>query len=119
MRINKNELALILSPIENKNNEWTGEIDIKIRYDTENTYSKAELDSFINLMTLMCTSVDLMENDSNFLSMLHDHRDYLNENKGSVEDQLELLDTLETKVSTSPKIVEKIGNVIKLNWGTQ
>jgi hypothetical protein len=117
MKINKNEFALILSPIENKDKNWTGEIDIRIKYDSKNKYKKEEVDSFVNLMTLMCTSVDLMETDEGFLTMLHDHRDHLNDS--SVENQLELLDSLEDKVTKSPKIVEKVGNVIKINWNTK
>ena len=115
MKIKKDEFALILSPIK-KDKNWTGEIDIKIKYDSKNPYNKKELESFINLMTLMCTSVNLMETDENFLTMLHDHRDYLNDS--SVENQLELLDSLEEKVSKEPKILEKVDNVIKINWGS-
>lgn len=117
MRINKDEFALVLSPIKNKEKKWTGEIDITIKYDDNKIYDKEQIDSFINLMTLMCASVDLMEKDEKFLTMLHDHRDYLNDN--SVENQLELLDSLETKVAKEPKILQKVGNVIKVNWNTR
>lgn len=114
MKIRKNELALVLVPKQNKDSVWTGEVDIEIKYEVDNGYNEEEMDTFINLMTLMCASVDLMEKDKDFLERLHEHRDYLNED--NVNSQLEFLDALESKVSTSPQIIETQGNVIKVNW---
>tara|TARA_R110002012_G_C11429816_1_gene589295 strand:+ start:96 stop:446 length:351 start_codon:yes stop_codon:yes gene_type:complete len=114
MNINTNDFALVLSPRE-VDNKWTGEVDINIKYDDSNEYSEEDKDAIVNLMTLMSTCVDMMENDSEMLQKVFKHRDALEE--GNVKEELLALDMLESKVDRAPKIVETVGNVIKLNWG--
>ena len=114
MNIDTNDFALVLSPRE-VNNKWTGEVDINIKFDDTNDYSEEDKDAIINLMSLMSTCVDMMEKDSDMLQKVFEHRDELEE--GNVKDELLALDMLESKVDRAPKIIETVGNVIKLNWG--
>lgn len=108
-----NDFALVFKPLE-REEEWTGDLDITITYNKTNTLSTKEKDSIINLMTLMTAAVDLMETDSSFLNLLFEHRDKIN-----TENELIAMDLLEDEVSDKPNIITKEGNVIKINWTKQ
>lgn len=111
MRIDYNDFALILTPKMSGKN-WTGEVDINIKYDKHNELADDDIDAVVNLMTLMTTCVDLMENDKTFLEQVFNHRDAL-----EVENELTAMDLLEDEVKVAPNIIKREGNVIKLNWG--
>ena len=113
MSLKNNDFALVFKPLE-REEEWTGDLDITITYNKLNTLSTKEKDSIINLMTLMTAAVDLMETDSSFLNLLFEHRDKIN-----TENELIAMDLLEDEVSDKPNIITKEGNVIKINWTKQ
>jgi len=111
MKIDYNDFALVLTP-KISNSGWTGEVDINIKYDKQNELADDDIDAVVNLMTLMTTCVDLMENDKTFLEQVFNHRDAL-----EVENELTAMDLLEDEVKVAPNIIKREGNVIKLNWG--
>ena len=113
MVIDDNKFAVILTPKEDSKG-WTGDVDITIKYSENNTMAEADINAILNLATLMTASVNLMETDSSFLDIVHDHRAKL-----EVEDTLSVIDILEDDVSDSPNVISKEGNVIKLNWTRQ
>ena len=111
MKIDYNDFALVLTP-KISNSSWTGEVDINIKYDKQNELADDDIDAVVNLMTLMTTCVNLMENDKTFLEQVFNHRDAL-----EVENELTAMDLLEDEVKVAPNIIKREGNVIKLNWG--
>ena len=113
MIIDGNKFAVVIAPQEDSKG-WTGDVDITIKYNENNTMSDSDKEAIINLMTLMTASVNLMEKDTNFLNKIYKQRDSL-----EVDDMLTAMDILENDVSSSPNIVSKEGNVIKINWTKQ
>ena len=62
MIIDGNKFAVVIAPQEDSKG-WTGDVDITIKYNENNTMSDSDKEAIINLMTLMTASVNLMEKD--------------------------------------------------------
>ena len=83
-------------------------------YSKNNKYDDATNDMLVNMMSLMSTCVTMMETDKDFLAKVFEARD--KEDQARVHSVMDKQDELEVKVKTSPKVISKKGNVIKVDW---
>jgi hypothetical protein len=114
MQLGIDDFALLLSCGEDNDGKWNGQVDISMYYSKNNKYDQATNDMLINMMSLMSTCVTMMETDKDFLTQVFEERKKQDEQR--VHTVMDEQDQLETKVKTSPKVISKEGNVIKVDW---
>ncbi len=114
MQLGIDDFALLLSCGEDSEGKWDGQVDISMYYSKNNKYDDATNDMLVNMMSLMSTCVTMMETDKDFLAKVFEARD--KEDQARVHSVMDKQDELEVKVKTSPKVISKKGNVIKVDW---
>ena len=114
MQLGIDDFALLLSCGEDKEGKWDGQVDISMYYSKNNKYDQETNDMLVNMMSLMSTCVTMMETDKDFLTRVFEARD--KEDQARVHSVMNKQDELEVKVKTSPKVISKKGNVIKVDW---
>ena len=94
------------------------DIDGNIIYSENNKDSADTKEQMLNMLTLLTTCVRLLETDKTFIQQVWEARDDLGmeESSPDVDLSLQQLDMLETLVEEKPQVLQKEGNVIKLNF---
>ena len=118
MNINDQDYALVFELLKDNKGKWTGDIDGNIVYSEYNRDTSDTKEQMMNMLTLLTTCVKLLETDKGFIQQVWEARDELGmqEDGPDVDLSLQQLDMLETLVEDKPQVLQKEGNVIKLNF---
>ena len=118
MHINDQDYALVFSLLTDNKGKWTGDIDGNIVYSENNKDDADTKQQMLNMLTLLTTCVKLLETDKSFIQQVWEARDDLGmeESSPDVDLSFQQLDMLETLVEDKPQVLQKEGNVIKLNF---
>ena len=118
MNINDQDYALVFELLKDNKGKWTGDIDGNIVYSEYNRDTADTKEQMMNMLTLLTTCVKLLETDKGFIQQVWEARDELGMQEDGVDVDLSLqqLDMLETLVEDKPQVLQKEGNVIKLNF---
>tara|TARA_R110002020_G_scaffold49397_2_gene140560 strand:- start:125 stop:493 length:369 start_codon:yes stop_codon:yes gene_type:complete len=118
MNINDQDYALVFELLKDNKGKWTGDIDGNIVYSEYNRDTSDTKEQMMNMLTLLTTCVKLLETDKGFIQQVWEARDELGmqEEGPDVDLSLQQLDMLETLVEDKPQVLQKEGNVIKLNF---
>ena len=118
MNINDQDYALVFELLKDNKGKWTGDIDGNIMYSEYNKDTSDTKEQMMNMLTLLTTCVKLLETDKGFIQQVWEARDELviQDDGPDVDLSLQQLDMLETLVEDKPQVIQKEGNVIKLNF---
>jgi len=101
-----NDIIIRMKP-NFKDNKWNGYIDMEIITDNEHTMSKQDFISLMQVASLVCSSLPLMELDEEFREMLCNYAENVIEEK----ERLKKKDIIKESVANSD------GSIINVNFG--
>ena len=95
-----NDILVRLSPFLDPKGEWTGELLVGMVSSEDNDLSEDDYFSIMQLASMLCAAVPLMEEDEKFREVLYKHTQTM----------------IEKDDKRKPKIVKQEDNVIKVNF---
>ena len=99
MDFDKNYFVITLTPaINKKDNRWTGEIMLNHCSTQDNDMHPEDCDNMVQMINMLLASIPLMEHDLEFRNKLYNHAKAM------------------VKEDDKPKIIDKIDNVISVNF---
>ena len=99
--IEDNDILVRLSPFLDPKGEWTGELLVGLVTSQDNTLSDDDYFHMMQLGSMLCASVPLMEENVKFRDMLYKYA------KNVLEEE---------KKQKKSKVTERKDNVIKVNF---
>tara|TARA_Y100000401_G_scaffold55493_1_gene43818 strand:+ start:549 stop:869 length:321 start_codon:yes stop_codon:yes gene_type:complete len=96
-----NDILIRLSPFLDEKDGWTGEVLVGIATSEDNYLSENDYFHIMQLGSMLCAAVPLMEESETFRKMLYEY----------TQNVLE-----EEKKEKKKKVVEKHDNIIKVNF---
>lgn len=95
-----NDVMVRLSPFLDPKGEWTGELLVGIVASEDNELSDDDYLSIMQLGSMLCAAVPLMEENEKFRELLYKHTQSM----------------LEEDKKKKPKVTSREDNVIKVNF---
>ena len=96
-----NDILIRLSPFLDEKDGWTGEVLVGVATSEDNYLSENDYFHIMQLGSMLCAAVPLMEESETFRKMLYEYTQNVIEKE---------------KKENKKKIVEKKDNIIKVNF---
>jgi|TARA_R110002073_G_scaffold327788_1_gene508630 hypothetical protein len=101
-----NDIILRMKPNFSEEGRWNGFIDMDIITDNENTIVKDDYLQLMQVASLVCSSLPVMEIDEEFRNILCDY----------VESMVEMEDIEDKKNKVKESVSNTTGNIINVNF---
>jgi hypothetical protein len=99
-QLDDNDVLVRLSPFLDPKGEWTGELLVGMISSEDNNLSDDDYVSIMQLGSMLCAAVPLMEDNEKFREMLYNHTQSM----------------LQEDKKKKPKVTRQEDNVIKVNF---
>ena len=106
LEMRDNDFLIRVRPFSDKDGAWNGEIDLAIISQPANSLDDEDYFQVMHFCKMVASTVPVMEFNEDFRALVHNY-------------VLEIIDKQEEDVVESkPTVVEKDGNVVKIDFGT-
>ena len=101
-----NDFIIRVRPFQHDDGVWTGEVDITVVATPDNNMEEEDYSQVMHFCKMEASTVPLMESNEEYRKLLHE---YVKKNIDAVGEQA-------LRDEQSSKIVDKDGNVIKIDF---
>jgi len=101
-----NDFIIRIRPFQHEDGVWTGEVDITVVATPDNNMEEEDYSQVMHFCKMVASTVPLMESNDEYRKLLHQ---FVKKNIDAAGEQ-------ELKDEQSSKIVDKDGNVIKIDF---
>jgi len=111
-----NDFIIHISPIFLKEGEWSGQVEIDIAYDEDNTLNKENFEILFTLTNLICSSVPFFSQHPEIMSLA---KSYLDKSQKHKEEGNSIADILHQRFDKDTLVkgnFTKNSNVIHMNF---
>tara|TARA_R100001369_G_scaffold27042_1_gene48822 strand:- start:162 stop:515 length:354 start_codon:yes stop_codon:yes gene_type:complete len=101
-----NDIIIRMKPNFNEESRWNGYIDMDVITDNKNTMVKADYINLMQVSSLICSALPVMEMNEEFRNTLCDY----------VESMLEEDEINQKKETVKESLTNTVGNIINVNF---